>query len=243
MLAFRLRDTAAARAHLRDTDPQKLVPGITSAPVALSVAGHRTAVHPHSTGYGTFVTGTKHRERCHSALVRSHTQPMRGVEIPLAQPIRMLQAMNPQLRQPCAQVPAPQTVPATGSLSVATDTVYHQLAQLERVSPTWVPEVIALGLAPSPPIALVVTMIVFCEVAPWCRAGRVRLLAGPTPGDGLLTSAVGAAHVIALLGGAGGGVSWFGVGEIAGDVAESVGHSENEIPVLDCLANGLEDQG
>ena len=63
MLAIRFGNAAAARAYLRNADLQNLVSGITSAPDALSVAGHRTAVHPHSAGYGTFGAGTIIRHR------------------------------------------------------------------------------------------------------------------------------------------------------------------------------------
>ena len=54
MLAIRSGNAAAARAYLRDADLQNLVSDITSAPGALSVAGHRTSVHLHSADGGAF---------------------------------------------------------------------------------------------------------------------------------------------------------------------------------------------
>ena len=54
MLAIRFGNAAAAHAYLRDADLQNLVSGITTVPDALSVAGHRIAVHLRSAGFGTF---------------------------------------------------------------------------------------------------------------------------------------------------------------------------------------------
>lgn len=90
MLAIGLANAAAARACLRNADLQDLVSGISSAPDALAIPGHCTAVHPYSAGYGTFAAG----RAVGTAPIQSNVRPSaaytRGHRIPPSQPLRII---------------------------------------------------------------------------------------------------------------------------------------------------------
>ena len=82
MLATRFRNTAAARAYLRDADLQDFVPGITLMPDALSVAGHRTAVHTHLADHETILAGRSGRNSCDPTQLRTLAQTRAEIEPP-----------------------------------------------------------------------------------------------------------------------------------------------------------------
>ena len=68
------------RAYPRNADLQNLASGIPSVPNALSVAGHRTAVHPHSAGYATFVAGRRCRYVADRSRLRTPAQSRTEIE-------------------------------------------------------------------------------------------------------------------------------------------------------------------